>query len=228
MRAALRFGNDFVDHPEFQKVLRCQFERLSGFSSMSPVSPQNRGACIQTNHGVVVVLENQNAICDPDAERASRATLTDHCGNDGDAQLHHLTKVHSDRLRNVALLRSDTWKSARRIDEGNYRHAEFFAETHQAQRLAIALRMRAPEVAHHILLGIAPLLVSDNDATLAAEHRHSAWHCAIVGKAAVAVQLNPVRKTALNVIEREWPLSVPRDLDPLPGRQIAVNITTHF
>ena len=167
-------------------------------------------------------------ICDPDAERASRAALTDHCGNDGDAQLHHLTKVHSDCLRNVALLRSDTWKSAWRIDEGNHRHAEFFAETHQAQRLAIALRMRAPEVAHHVLLGIAPLLVSDNDATLAAEHRHSAWHCAIVGKAAVAVQFNPVRKTALNVIERERPLSVPRDLDPLPGRQIAVNMTAHF
>jgi hypothetical protein len=88
--------------------------------------------------------------------------------------------------------------------------------------------MRAPEVAHHVLLGIAPLLVSDNDATLAAEHRHSARHCAIVGKAAVAVQFNPVRKTALNVIERERPLSVPRDLDPLPGRQIVMNMTARF
>jgi hypothetical protein len=70
--------------------------------------------------------------------------------------------------------------------------------------------------------------VSDNDAALAAEHRYSAWHCAIVGKAAVAVQFNPVRKTALNVIEGERPLTVPGDLDPLPGRQIAVNMTTHF
>lgn len=70
--------------------------------------------------------------------------------------------------------------------------------------------------------------MSDNDATLAAEHRHSTWHCAIVGKAAITVQLNPVRETALNVIEREWSLSVSRDLDPLPGRQIAVNMTAHF
>jgi hypothetical protein len=88
--------------------------------------------------------------------------------------------------------------------------------------------MRAPEVAHHVLLGIAPLLVSDNDATLAAEHRHPAWHCPIIGKAAVAVQFNPVRKAALNVIEREWPLIVPGDLDPLPGRQIVVNMTARF
>ena len=167
-------------------------------------------------------------ICDPDAERTSRATLADHRGNDGNAQLHHLTKVHRDCLRDVALLRSDTWKSAWRIDQGNHRHPEFFAETHQAQGLAIALRMRAPEVAHHVLLGVAPLLVSDNDATLAAEHCHSAWHCAIVGKAAVAVQFDPVRKTALNVIERERPLSVPGDLDPLPSCQIAVNMTARF
>src|SRR5204863_2085199 len=88
--------------------------------------------------------------------------------------------------------------------------------------------MGASEVAHHVFLGIAPLLVSDNDATLAAEHRHSAWHCAIIAKAAVAVQFNPVRKATLDVIERERSLSVPRDLDPLPGRQIAVNMTVHF
>ena len=49
-----------------------------------------------------------------------------------------------------------------------------------------------------------------------------------LGKTAVAVQFNPVRKTALNVIERERPLSVPGDLDPLPSRQIAVNVTARF
>src|SRR5215469_8553798 len=124
----------------------------------------------------------------------------------------------------MALLRPDTWKSAWRIDQGNHRHPEFFAETHQAQRLAIALRMRAAEVAHHVLLGIAPLLMSNKDATLATEHCHSAWHCAIVGKAPIAVQFDPVRKAALNVIERERPLIMPRDLDPLPSRQIVVNL----
>src|SRR5262245_25420263 len=88
--------------------------------------------------------------------------------------------------------------------------------------------MRASEIAHHILFGVATLLVSDNDATLRSKHSHSAWHCAIIGKAAVAVQFNPVRKTALNVIEREGPLIMSGDLDPLPGRQIIVNMTACF
>ena len=62
----------------------------------------------------------------------------------------------------------------------------------------------------------------------AAEHGHTAWHGAIVGKAAIAVQFDPVRKTALNVIERERPLSVPRNLHPLPCRQVVVNLSARF
>src|SRR5262249_55625399 len=84
VRAALRLSNDFVHDLQFQKILRSQFERLSGFSSMSPVSPQNRGAGFRANHRVVSVLENQYVICDPDAQRSARATLADHRGNDGD------------------------------------------------------------------------------------------------------------------------------------------------
>src|SRR4029079_14701439 len=128
----------------------------------------------------------------------------------------------------MALLRSDSWKSAWRIDQGNDGHPEFFAETHQSQRLAVALRMCAPEVAHHVLLGVASFLVSNNDATLAIKHCHPAWHGAIVGKAAVAVQFHPVRKTTVNVIERERSLIVPGNLDPLPGRQIVINVTPRF
>src|SRR5262245_57151812 len=88
--------------------------------------------------------------------------------------------------------------------------------------------MGAPEIAHHVLFGVAPFLVSDNDATLAAEHRHTAWHCAIVGKAAIAVQFDPVRETALDVIKSERPLIVPGDLDPLPCRQIVINVAARF
>jgi hypothetical protein len=88
--------------------------------------------------------------------------------------------------------------------------------------------MSAPEIAHHVLLGVTPFLMSDHDAPLPAEHGHAARHRAIVGKTAVSMQFNPVRKTALNVIEREWPLIVPGDLDPLPRGQIVVNVTARF
>jgi hypothetical protein len=70
--------------------------------------------------------------------------------------------------------------------------------------------------------------MSDNDATLAAQHGHTARHGAIVSEAAVAMQFKPVGKTTLNVIESERPLIVPSDLDPLPGRQIIVNVAARF
>src|ERR1700745_3708702 len=38
------------------------------------------------------------------------------------------------------------------------------------------------------------------------------------------MQLVPICKTALDVIEGEGPLSVPRDLHPLPGAEITVNL----
>ncbi len=70
--------------------------------------------------------------------------------------------------------------------------------------------------------------MGDDHATLRAEHGYTARHGTIVGKAAIAVQFDPVRKTALNVIQRERPLSMPRDLHPLPCRQIVVNMTATF
>src|SRR5262249_62272598 len=88
--------------------------------------------------------------------------------------------------------------------------------------------MRAPEISHHVLLSVAAFLVGDNDATLVAKHRHSAWHCAIVGKAAVAVQFDPVRKTALNVIKSERPLIVAGGFGPPPGRQNVVKVLSGF
>src|SRR5215467_1904565 len=88
--------------------------------------------------------------------------------------------------------------------------------------------MGAPEIAHHVLLGVAPFLVSDNDATLAAKHGHTAWHGAIVGIAAIAVQFDPVCKTALDVIESERSLSMPRALHALPSRQVVINLAARF
>src|SRR5262249_55574529 len=84
--------------------------------------------------------------------------------------------------------------------------------------------MRAPEIAHHVLLGVAPFLVSDDDATLAAKHGHTAWHGTIVSKAAIAVQSDPVGKTRLDVMGGERLLIRPSDWDSLPSRQIVENV----
>src|SRR5262249_14577467 len=81
-----------------------------------------------------------------------------------------------------------------------------------------------PEIAHDVLLGVAPFLMSDNHAPPCAEHGNTAWHGAIVGEAAVAVQFDPVGETALYVIESERPVIVPRELHPLPSGQITINL----
>ena len=84
--------------------------------------------------------------------------------------------------------------------------------------------MGAPEIAHHVFFRVAPFLVSDNHTALLAKHGKTARHGLVIGKTAITVQFSPVFKTSFDVIEREWPLHMPRDLDTLPGSQVAVNL----
>src|SRR5947209_17107991 len=88
--------------------------------------------------------------------------------------------------------------------------------------------MRASKIAHDVLLGVAPFLVRDNHAPLCSEHGHTAWHGAIVSKSTVAMQFDPVCEAAFDVVKSERSLTVTRDLNPLPCRQIAVNVPAGF
>src|SRR2546430_12978650 len=88
--------------------------------------------------------------------------------------------------------------------------------------------MRAPEIAHDVFCRVAYFVVSDNHTALRAEHGEAAWHGSVIGKTAVAVQFNPICKTSFDVIERERPLHMARDLDTLPGSQGAVNLASRF
>ena len=53
---------------------------------------------------------------------------------------------------------------------------------------------------------------------------HSARHRFIVGKTGDRHASRSIGKTALDVIERERPLHMPRDLHPLPRGQVVVNL----
>src|SRR4029453_14942170 len=94
--------------------------------------------------------------------------------------------------------------------------SKFFGLSHQPQRLAITFRMGATEVAHHIFLRVATLLVSDDDAALRAKCGQTTRHGSIVGKTAISMQLNPICKAPFEVVHGERPLRMPRDLHPLP------------
>src|SRR5438477_4167180 len=84
--------------------------------------------------------------------------------------------------------------------------------------------MGAPKIAHHVFFRVAPFLMSDNHAALRPKHGKTALHGLVIGKTTITVQFSPVCKTPFDVIEGEWPLHMPRDLDTLPGSQVAVNL----
>src|ERR1700757_2299179 len=84
--------------------------------------------------------------------------------------------------------------------------------------------MRAAKIAQHVLLGVAPFLMSDNDATLAAKCGQTTRHGSIIRKPAIAMQFDPICKTPFDVIQSEWPLHMPGNLDALPSRQMAINL----
>src|SRR5205823_8559432 len=88
--------------------------------------------------------------------------------------------------------------------------------------------MGATEIAHNIFFCVSALLMGDDDTTLRAKSGQAARHGSIVGKAAISVQLNPIRKAPFDVVHVEGPLRVPRDLHPLLRSEIAINFPSCF
>jgi hypothetical protein len=88
--------------------------------------------------------------------------------------------------------------------------------------------MPAAEIAHHIFFCVATFLVGNDDAALCAECGQTARHGSIVGKAAISMQFNPICKAPFDIVHRKRPLRVPRDLHPLPGSELAINLPPGF
>src|SRR5205809_3978574 len=88
--------------------------------------------------------------------------------------------------------------------------------------------MGATEIAHHIFFCVAALLMGDDDTTLRAKCGQAARHGSIVGKAAISMQLNPIRKAPFDVVHGEGPLRVPRGLQPLPRSELGITFPSCF
>src|SRR5262249_22712190 len=117
------------------------------------------------------------------------------------------------------LLGVDPRVGPRRVDERQDRPAELRRELHDAQRLAVALRLCHPEVARDLLLRVPSLLVADDrDRTVLVE-REAADERGIVAVAAVAVDFSPLCEQGLDVVEGVRTVRVARDERLLPRRQ---------
>ena len=137
------------------------------------VAPEDRGAALGRNDAVDGELLHQDAVADRDAERAAAAAFAADDDDDRHVEQRHLAQVERDRLSDAALFGFDARIGRRRVDEHDDRPAELLGQPHHAQRLAIALGPRVAEVPEDLLLGVAALLVADDQHRLAVEAREA-------------------------------------------------------
>ena len=142
----------------------------------------------------------------------------------GHRQARHDLEVLGDGLGLAALLGVDAGIGAGRVDEGEDGQPEPRRQLHQAPRLAVALGARHAEVAPHVLLGAAPLLVADDHHRPPAEAPHAADDRLVVAEGAIAVQLDEVLEQAADVIERERAQRMARQQHLLPRRQLGEDL----
>ncbi|OQA28797.1 MAG: hypothetical protein BWY59_00669 [Verrucomicrobia bacterium ADurb.Bin345] len=192
------------------------------------VLPENGRTALGRNDGVIGEFENQDAVADADSESAAAAALADDRHDHRDGKREHLVNVVRDGLRDMPLLGDDAREGAGRVDERDDGRAEFRRQLHQPQRLAVALRIRASEIAFEVAFRVSALLGADEHDRLAAHAGEAADDRAVVGKAAVAVQFHEVRRDGADVIERIGAERMPRHLHALPGGQVLVDIPSRF
>ena len=172
------------------------------------------------DHGVDRVLLHQYAVGDRDRDSAAGAALADDAGDGRNGQPRHHRLRAGDRAALPVLLGGDPRIGAGRVDERHEREPEPLRDLHHAHRLHVALGVGHPELAVDALLDVAALLVPDEHDRPAVELPDARDERAVVGAAAVAVQLDPVVDETRDVVERVRPIRVARELDRPPDRLV--------
>ena len=106
------------------------------------------------------------------------------------------------------------------VDEGDDRQAEFFRQPHLHERLAIALRVGAAEVALLALGQVFPFLVADEHHLDVAEVGKAGDDRLVVAEGPVAVQLEELVEDQLDIVTGLRALLVARNVDGLPGLEM--------
>src|SRR6185437_11904015 len=137
--------------------------------------------------------------------------------NDGHLEAGHLAEVEGDGFGLAAFLGLDARIGSGGINKGQHRAAKLFREAHQAQGFAKTFGLGHAEVAPHLLLDIAPLLLADGHHFAVAEAREAAHNGGIVGEAAVAMELVEISEQGRRPFGEGRPLGMARQLHPFPG-----------
>ena len=124
----------------------------------------------------------------------------------------------------MALLGADARIRARGVDEGDEGKPKLLGHAHESKRLSVALGMRAAEIAVQIFLHVTALLLADDHAANAADGGEPAGHRGIVAEEAVAFEFHKVGAGHANIIEEKRAGDVARNLNALPGIEVAVDV----
>jgi hypothetical protein len=84
------------------------------------------------------------------------------------------------------------------------------------------------EVAVHLLLRVASLLVPDNHHRLAVEARRTAYYRVIIAIITVAMQFNELGEHEIDIVLGKGAVDVPCHLRGLPPGEVRKNIGTHL
>src|SRR5690606_2433049 len=111
-----------------------------------------------------------------------------------DLEPAHALYAGSDHPRLPLLLRGQPGVRPRRVDEADDRQAELVRQIEHAHGLAVAARVAHAEVARDVLLGVAALLLADDDDLPAAELSQARDHRGVIAEGPVSVQFGETRE----------------------------------
>src|SRR5579885_3045875 len=223
VRAAERLLDHLIDEAEPGQSIGGHVERLGRSFLLVLALPENRGAALRRDHGIRAVLQHQEAVADPDGERAAGAALARDDGNDRDAEHGHLEEVTGDRLALAALFGADPGVGALRINQRYERQSEALRQPHQPQSLAIALGLRHAVIAPHTLLRIAALLMADDHHRATVDASQPPHDRLVIGEHSIAVQLAELRAERSRVVQGVRTPGMTRELRDLPGSEAREN-----
>src|SRR5918996_2792569 len=218
VRPSFGLRHDQVDHAELEAVRRVGLEGRRGLACIDGFAgtPEDRGAALRRDHGVDRVLLHEDPVGDGDRDRAAGAPLTDDACDRRHGQPRHRRLGARNRASLAVLLGRDTGVCPGRVDHRDEREAVPVGERHRPHPLAVALRVRHPEVPARALLQVAPLLVPDQHDSTPLELADPGDERRVVRACAIAVELEEVVEDALDVVERVRPVLVASELDRAP------------
>lgn len=226
MGTADRLLDDAVDHPEPEKIGRGQPKDVGGIGRTAAVLPENGGAALGRDDRVAAEFQHQDAVCQAEGQRATRPALAGHRRDDGHADAREYGQRRADGLALSAFFCADAGIGAWRIDEVEDGQLEAVGHLEEADRFAVPLGVRHPEVSRDVFAGGAALLVTDDHHAAAAVLGDTADDGRVVGEPAIAVELDELGAEARHVVERVGPLGVAGDLHLLHGRQRAEDLAS--